>query len=450
MLSSWFFEFADLFLKNEQSAALLTQDGEILHSKSDLGFEVTGLKNIAESSLKYIALKPGEILITNDSYSGGSFLHRYTFLMPLSRAEGNNPGVMLCVRREFAAGLNVSDKLDNEGLRIPPTPIFQNGQLITPIIDAMSMHPLCPQGFQAWLQQTVTEMGEHFKKWSHAEKSCKFPFTAAEFKKFLTFSKNYTTEKIFEKAQGDARSEVHLDSGEILKLHLEINNGIIKADFGGTTPGIKTHVPDLATFGACYEALAQFYGLHCVRNSGSFSVLQVTKPLGCFLNAKYPASTHQGMQTGVAAVRMAMTLALRQIVKSTEPLLSENALAMEVSFQDGQRWLSRWSSKVCCESVSLEKIEAQHPVQFVRVEKNPETMHMGLEFKTLASCQVRWLSDFTKHSLRAPKGLKAPESTQIEILNGQGEWTRLASQGTTDLAPGTSLRVNLWGQFQSL
>jgi len=447
MLSSWIFEFADLFLKNEMSAALLSSDGEILHAKSNLGFEVTGFKNIADSSLKYIALKPGEILITNDSYSGGSFLHRYSFLMPLTTAEGSHPGVLLCVRREFSPGLNLSDKLDNEGLRIPPTPIFQNGQLITPIIEAMSRHPLCPQGFQAWLQATVADLSEAYRKWNQAEKSCKLPFTASEFKKFLNFSKNYATEKILEKAQGEARSEIQLDSGETLKLHLEVNNGLIKADFSGTTAGIKTHVPDLATFGACYDAVVQFYGLHCFKNSATFSVLQVTKPLGCFLNAKYPASTHQGLQTGVAAVRMAMTLALRQIIQSKEVLLSENLAVMEVSFADNNRWLSAWSAKSCCESVSLEKLESQHPLQFVRVEKDPENMHLQIEFKTLTACQLRWLSEFTKTNLRAPKGLKAPQATQIEVLADKGEWTCLPSQGTTDLAPGTSLRVNLWGQF---
>ncbi len=447
MLSSWIFEFSDLFLKNERSAALLSRDGEILHAKSDLGFEATGFKNIAESCLNYITLKPGEILVTNDSYSGGSFLHRYTFLMPLSNAVGTQPGILLCVRREFAAGLNISGKLDGEGLRIPPTPVFQNGQLIMPIIEAMSMHPLCPQGFQAWLQSTVGDMAAYFKKWSHAEKHCKLPLTASEFKKFLTFSRNYATEKILEKAQGEARSEVVLDGGEVLKLHLEVNNGLIKADFSGTTAGVKTFVPDLAAFGACYEAVAQFYELNCLRNSGTFSVMQVIKPLGCFLNAKYPASTHQGLQTGVAAVRTAMVLALRQIVRSTQPLLSENMAVMEVSFADGQRWLSSWSAKRCCESVSLEKIESEFPVQFVRVEKSAEKMHLQVEFKTLAACQVRWLSDFTKQTPKAPKGLNAPETTQLEVLAENGEWTRLDSQGNTDLAPGTNLRLNLWGLY---
>src|SRR5437764_33135 len=148
MLSSWIYEVADLFLKSEKSGALLSREGDLLHTKSDLDFEVTGFKSLAENSLKYITLKPGEIMITNDSYGGGSFLHRYSFLMPLSVAEGNHPGLFLCVRREFAPGLNICTKLDDEGLRIPPTPLFQNGQLISPIIEAMSMHPLCPAGFK--------------------------------------------------------------------------------------------------------------------------------------------------------------------------------------------------------------------------------------------------------------------------------------------------------------
>lgn len=447
MLSSWIYEVADLYLKHEKSGALITRDGDILHSKSDLPFEITGFKYLTENSLKYISLKPGEILITNDSYSGGSFLHRYSFLMPLTPVEGNHPGLLLCVRREFAPGLNISNKLDDEGLRVPPTPIFQGGQLITPIIDAMSLHPLCPQGFKDWLQDTVAELGDLLKKWNALEKNCKFSLSANEIKKFISFSQKFTTEKVIEKAQGESRSEVRLDSGEVLKLHLELHNGQIKADFSGSSPGFKTHLPDLATFGACYEALANFYGLKCFKNTGSFSILQVTKPLGCFLNAKYPSSTHQGFQVGVAAVQLAMSLALHQIVKSTNPLLSENDVKIEMAFSDGPRWLSHWSAKGCCESISLEKIEAQYPVQFLKLEKNHENMHFSLEFKTLAACQIRWLTDFTVNALRVPRGLKAPPTTQLESLNQKGEWIALPSQGSTDLMPGTHLRLNIWGLF---
>lgn len=450
MLSSWIYEVADLYLKNEKSAALMTREGDILHAKSDLAFEITGFKYLAENSLKYISLKPGEILITNDSYSGGSFLHRYSFLMPLTIAEGTHPGLLLCVRREFAPGLNISAKLDDEGLRIPPTPVFQGGQLVTPIIEAMSMHPLCPQGFKAWLQNTVAELSDLHKKWISFDKNCKLPFTAAEIKKFISFSQKFSTEKIFEKAQGESRAEVRLDSGEVLKLYLEIHNGLVKADFSGTSPGFKTHLPDLATFGACYDALMQFYGLTCFKSSGSFSVLQVTKPLGCFLNAKYPSSTHQGFHVGVAAVQMAMNMALHQIVKNSQPLLAENDIKIDMAFGEGPHWLSHWSAKACCESISLEKIEGKYPVQFLRMEKNQEKTHFSLEFKTLAACQIRWLTDFTVNTLRAPRGLKAPAPTKIESLNDKGEWVALPSQGSTDLAPGTHLRVDIWGSFAQI
>ncbi len=447
MLSSWIHEFAELFLRTEKCAALVSSDGDIIHAKSDLAFEVTGFKNIVDTSLKYIALLPGEILITNDPYGGGSFLHRYAFLVPLTQAEGSQPGLLLCVRREFTPGLNISDKLDYEGLRIPPTPIFQNGQLITPIVEAMSMHPLCPQGFNLWLQKIVSDLNRLYAKWNQTEKNCKPQISAMELKKFLAFSRRFTTERILEKAQGEARHEVRLDSHEVLKLHLEINNGLIRADFSGTSAGIKNHLPDLATFGACYEALASFYNLNCLKNSGSFSVLQVTKPLSCFLNAKYPAPTYQGFQIGVAAVRMAMTLALHQIVKSTQAILTETDLKMEMSFPGGARWFSSWSAQSFNEDLSLERIESQYPIQFIRLEKNIDKAHLELEFKTLAACQIRWLSDFTKYPLKAPRGSKAPEPTLIETMSDKGEWTSLLSQGNTDLAPGTSLRINLWGLF---
>jgi N-methylhydantoinase B len=447
MLSSWIYEIADLYLKSESSAALMTRDGDILHAKSTLAFEETSFKHLAESSLKYVSLKPGEILITNDSYGGGSFLHRYSFLMPLSNPEGTHPGMLLCIRREFAPGLHFTTKVDDEGLRIPPTPLFQNGQFVAPIVEAMSYHPACPVGFKAWLQTTVTELGEMFKKWQSFEKSNKANLSAIEIKKFLSFSNKYATEKILEKAQGEARSEVRLDSGEVLKLHLEVNNGLAKADFSGTTVGFKTHVPDLVTFGACYEALANFYDLKCLKSTGTFSVLQVIKPLNCFLNAKYPASTHQGMQSGVAAVKLAMSLALHQIVKSTQSLWSENDLKMEMAFADGKRWLSHWSAKACCESVSLENIETQFPVQFIKLEKNLEKMQLAVEFKILAPCQIRWITDFTLNPVRGGRGLKAPTPTQIESQNAAGEWLALPSQGSTDLVPGMSLRLSLDGLF---
>lgn len=447
MLSNWIYEVADLFLSAEKSAALLTHDGDLLHTKSDLPFEITGFKHLAENSLKYIPLKAGDVMITNDSYSGGSFLHRYSFLMPLRPADGAHPGLLLCVRREFSPGLNICRVLDEEGLRIPPTPILQNGQLMTPIIEAMSLHPCCPKDFKTWLQATVSELGELRRKWLSAEKSCRLQFSSAEIKRYLQFSQKHVTEKILEKAPGDARAEVRLDSGEVLKLHLEIHDGLIKADFSGSSPGFKTHVPDVATFGACYEALSNFYDLKMFSNSGGFSCLQVTKPLGCFLNAKYPSSTHQGLRTGVAAVQLAMNMALHQIVKSPQPLRSESDLKIEMAFADGPRWLSKWSLKSSCEALSVEKIESQYPLRFLKLEKDPEKFQLNLEFKTLAPCQIRWLTDFTLNPPRAPRGFKAPLPNLFERLNDQGEWIALPSQGSTDLPPGSCLRATLHGAF---
>lgn len=449
MRANWIGEFASLFLNSEESAALLTWEGDVLHAKSDLLFEITGFKPMVENSLKYTQPKPGDVLLANDPYSGGSFLYRYSFLMPLATPDVNTPGLVLCVRRTFGPSLSVADKLDDEGLRIPPTPILQKSQLVTPIIEAMSMHPLCPTDFGGWLKEVTNELTLFYQKWLRVEKAYKASFSHAEIKKFIQFSQKRTSEKVFEKAQGDARVEMRLDSGETLKLHLEIHDGRIKADFGGTTSGLKTFVPDYATFGSCYAAICDFYELAEFKTTGTFSILQVIKPAGCFLNAKFPASTYRGFEIGTRIVYQAMILALHQIVKSTQTLWHEDLVKMEFAFSNEARWLSEWSAKKVCESLSVEGTEQRFPIQFKRLEKMAEPAGFVVEFEVRAACQWRWLSDLTLHPVRAPKGWKTPQPHRLEIRNDASEeWVSMKSSGTADLAPTTLVRLQFTSAFE--
>lgn len=447
MMANWIFEISDLFMLTEASGALLTTEGDVLFCRSDLAFEVAGFKAVAETALKYVRLQPGEILVTNDPYSGGNFLSRYTYIMPVRAASSSQPGLVLCLRRNFSATLPLCDKVDEEGLRIPPTPVFQNQQIVSPILEAMSGHPLCPAGFKTWVSQCIEDLQKYFQRWRLLEKDLQGSLSPAEVKNYLKFSQKFAMEKILEQAQGEARSEVRLDSGETLKLHLELQDGMIKADFGGTTSGVKTFLPDFATLGACFEAASEFYGLGDFRNSGTLSLIQVSKPLGCFLNAKYPASTYRGFQEGVAAVKIAMHLALHSIVKNAGNFQSPHHLCFEMSFASGSRWLSQWSARKCCESVSIQRLETQFPVQFISLQKDFETHTMTVELKTLEACQMRWISDFTQHPLKAPKDFKTPAPVLFEIAVDGTTWKPLPYQGQADLLPQTRVRFQIQNQF---
>ncbi len=448
MQSSWPCDLASLFLDKETSAALVSNEGEILYAKSNLEFECPGFQSIVEYSLKHIALKPGDILLTNDPYMGGTYLHRYTYLMPLTALASQASGIILCLRREFSPRLNTANKIDEEGLRIPPTPILQDKNIITPIIEAMSLHPLCPEGFKDWIYRSIQDLQKLLSTWQSLEENLQVQLSAAQIKKFLAFSRKYNMDKISEKTQGEGRSEIQLDTGEVLKLRLEVRDGLVKADFGGTSAGIKTNISDSTTFGACYEVLSDFYNLKLLKDSGAFSALQVTKPTGCFLNAKFPLPTNRGLQSGVAAVKLAMNMALRQIVKNQDFLKTESDIRIEMAFSKGRRWLSEWSAKSVCESFSLQKIEATYPVEFLRIEKNIEKSHLVVEFKVLEPCQLKWNSDFSIHPLKPPMPWKPAPISQIETLDKNQEWIKLPSYGASDLAPGMSLRIQLWGHFE--
>lgn len=449
MQSSWIHDLTDLFLAKEASTALVTSDGDILFAKSNLEFECTSFQSIVEYSLKHIALRPGDILITNDPYIGGTFLHRYTFLIPLTAPSPNSNSLILCVRRENSPRLCPAKKIDDEGLRIPPTPILQNGNIITPIIDAIAAHPLCPEGFKNWIDLSIRDLQEHFKKWKSLEKNLSVHFSNQQIKKALSDSRKFAIEKIAEKTQGEGRSEVLLDTGEVLKLRLEVRDGQAKADFGGTSPGLQTFISDSTTLGACYDVISEFYGLNLLKNSGTFSILQVVKPSGCFLNAKFPQPTNRGLQSGVSAVKLAMNMALRQIVKNQECLKTESDVRIEMVFSKDRRWFSQWSAESVCESFSLQKTETNYPIKFLKLEKSNEKSHLHIEFKTLEPCQIRWNSDFSVHPLKPPTPWKATASSLLEVLDQNQEWTKLPSYGISDLTPGVQVRVRMWGHFES-
>jgi hypothetical protein len=61
---------------------------------------------------------------------------------------------------------------------------------------------------------------------------------------------------------------------------------------------------------------------------------------------------------------------------------------------------------------------------------------------------LRWHSDFTLHAPRLPAPWKATSVGLLETQTLGSEWAKLSSQGNTDIAPGTTLRIQLWGQFE--
>jgi len=415
------------FLHGE--SALLTTDGEVLAVRGSQGVSYGTLVTAATTTSKYLKLQEGDITLLNDPYSGGTLLSDMTFIMAVSE------DLLWVTRRSLPEHVKIAKSVEEEGLRIPPTPLRQKNQLNEMILSAMQAHPACPGRLVDWLKEQCQDMTVRAQKLLEAIELTGFTVTADLIENYISLSRKSATQKISERASGETRVDIVLDSGELLRLNMEIHDGRVSLDFSGTSAAKTVALTESATYGVCFHALSRYYGFEDLANSGSFSILQITKPAGCWLIGKYPAATYKGMTCGAAALQTAMELALAQIHSKQEKALSSHC-PLRFSLRHNQHEtllvLSGGEGAQSGEagrnahlpSFSIEQMERDFPVKFHRVDVRHSTGGKGtfnggrgivIKLETRAEVEAAWMTDLTLHRPRLPKHCTHGDPCEVSL-----------------------------------
>lgn len=415
------------FLQGE--SALMTIEGDVLAVRGVQAVSYGTLTMAATTATKYLKLQEGDIALLNDPYSGGSLLSDMTFVMAVSE------DLIWVSRRSLDKSVKLAKSVEEEGLRIPPTPLRQKNQLNEMILSAMQAHPACPAHFVTWLKQQCEDMTVKAKTLHEAIEYTGFTITGELIEEYIDLCRKSSVQKISERASGETRVDVVLDSGELLRLNMEIHDGKISLDFSGTSAAKTVSLTESATYGVCFYTLSRYYGFEQLANSGSFSVLQITKPAGCWLIGKYPAPTYKGMTCGAAALQTAMELALSQIHQKSEKALSSNCpLNFDLLHQDKHMLLtlpggvgaSSSHDGECAHlpSFSIEQLERDFPVKVQRVDLRHSTggkgKHNGgrgviLKIEAREDIQAAWVTDLTLHRPRISKNCSHGDPCEVSI-----------------------------------
>lgn len=418
------------FLQGE--SALITLEGDVLAVRGNNPATYGTLATAAQIAGKYLKLQEGDIAILNDPYSGGTTLDEVTFIMAASE------DLLWVRRRPLKKSIKTGKSIEDEGLRIPPTPLRQNGKINEVILTAMQSHPACPPQFADWIKDQFADMIQQTQRLHDAIEFTGFVITGELIEEYIELSKNLAYQRISESASGETRVDIVLDSGELLRLNLEIRDGKILMDFGGSSTAKAIHLTESAAYGTCFYTISRYYGFTDYANSGTFSSLQVTKPAGCWLMAKYPASTLKGMTSGVAALQAAIELALTNIHLKREKALScYSPLTVQLQSSASQTVLQllggegAYSDKdgACAklEDISVETLERELPIKMLHAGLHQSEGGKGkysggrgliMKLEALDEIEALWLSDLTLHKPRITKNCTHGDPCEVRIESG--------------------------------
>ena len=324
-----------LSLSADLSCALLDRQGDVVAQGNDIPVHLGAMPFAARGILAQIGAeqwRPGDAVLSNDPYSGGSHLPDMTLLTGIFDDAGLLGFAASRVHWPDIGGSApgssaVTDEIIKEGLRIPPVKIIREGELdpgISAIVFANVRVPKDRLGdFKA--QVACNQRGVQRVETLVAR------YGGGLLRKVLAETQDYSAHMIEQMLaslpDGVWSAATHLDGDGYVEdtgdgalrvaLTVRKQGRRMHCDFQGTAVQARgpMNAPIAVTASACYYVLLALAGGEVPPNSGAYRPLTIAAPAGTLVNASYPAPVVAG-NTEMSARLVDLLLQALQCLRS--------------------------------------------------------------------------------------------------------------------------------------
>jgi N-methylhydantoinase B len=471
----------------DYSCAVFDAAGELCaqaaHIPVHLGSMAYAMRDIV-ADLKW---SPGDMVMLNDPYLGGTHLPDVTVIAPVFLAEAlvgfvANRAHHADIGADTPGSMPISRRLSEEGMVIPPTYILRGGELDTirlgAITDATSNPEQSHGDFAAQISANRTGLARLVALVQNTgvtryENSLQQLNTYAE----RLASSSLAAIPDGEYAFSDVMDDDGLGSTDIsIAVNIRVNGHQIHVDFDGTAAQVGGNIncPLSVAAAGVYYVFRCLMPTHTPACAGSFRSITLSAPEGSLLNARRPAAVAAGnVETSTRVVDVVMG-ALAQALPDTIPAASHgsmNNLAMG-SREPGKEWdyyetigggmgagpefdgLSAVQTHMTNTlNTPIEVLEMNYPLRICRYALRENSGGGGLhrggdgvirEFEFLAPTTVTLLAERRSH---APWGLRGGGSAAsgVNQRTVEGVVETLPAKISYEAAAGEVLTVNTPG-----
>ena len=303
-----------LSLSADLSCAILDHRGDVVAQGNDIPVHLGAMPFSAKGILESFELdswKPGDAVLSNDPYSGGSHLPDMTLLSPIfdaSSVVGFSASRVHWpdVGGSAAGSSSVTDEIVKEGIRVPPVKIIKAGEPDRGLWTLLFANVRVPHDrvgdFQAQIAcnaRGVERVSEQITRYGGAQMRRIFSETQDQSQHMI----NTILDKI---PDGTYRAVHHLDGDGFtedagngpfgISVMIEKRARRLCFDFTGTDKQAKGPInsPFAVTASVCYYTMLALAGGAVPPNSGAYRGIEVVAPEGSLVNPVYPAPVVAG------------------------------------------------------------------------------------------------------------------------------------------------------------
>ncbi len=476
--------------RRDYSCAIFDAQGQMISQAAHIPVHLGSMPLSVAAAIKECSpLSPGDQVILNDPYRGGTHLPDVTLVAPIFIGEGDaqSPFGFVASRAHHAdiggaaaGSMAISRELYQEGLIIPPIKLIERGKINQSVLDLILANVRTPVERSGDLMAQIAANLRGVKRVKETVDRYGEEVISDYEKELLAYTERITRRLLEKIPNGVYSFADYLDNDGIqdepvkITVQITIEDDSACVDFSGSAEQVagSMNAVHAITLSAVYYVFRSLIGLDIPNNAGCMRPLRVITPPRSVVNARHPAPVAGGnVETSQRIVDVlfgALSLAIPAIVPAASQGTMNNITiggrdpvrgapfayyetiaggAGALPSKDGLSGVHSHMTNTL--NTPVEALEYEYPLRVLRYEfrrgsGGPGKYYGGdgiiREIQLLAPAEI---SLITERRLIQPYGLAGglPGKCGINRLLRKGEVLPLPGKGRLQLDEGDVLQV---------
>lgn len=312
--------------RRDYSCAVFDGAGQVLAMGDHMPVHLGSMPMSVAAAIQHCSMEPGDIVVLNDPFAGGTHLPDITLVMPvyLRRATRGKgclaPSFYVASRAHHAdiggaypGSMGPCREIYQEGLRIPPIKIMRGGKVVDDVLALLLNNVRTPEEREGDLGAQIAACQTGAQRLRELCNRYGLDRTRRAAAELLAYSEELMRAFLRELPVGTYAAEDFLDDDGIRKEPVRIavairvsrrrtkrrsngNTTEVVVDFTGSSPQVQgaVNAVEAITYSACFYVFRCLLREDVPATAGLMRPIRVTAPMGTVVNSHPPAAVAGG------------------------------------------------------------------------------------------------------------------------------------------------------------
>jgi len=330
--------------RRDYSCAIFDGEARVVAMGDHMPVHLGSMPMSVSAAVAAIAMTPGDIVVLNDPYAGGTHLPDITMVLPVFRGDCDTPEFYVAARAHhadvggmFAGSMGPAREIYQEGIRIPPVRIVRGGEINREMLTLILNNVRTPKEREGDLDAQIgaCRVGElRIQEMMQRFDSRRLRVLSEH---LLDYSEELVRAELRTMPAGAFSAEDWLDDDGVtdeprrvcVQLQFDPAAGAVAVDFRGTSPQVAGSVNAVRaiTLSACFYVLRCLLGESAPATAGILRPLTLHAPEGSIVAAAPPAAVAGGNVETSQRIVDVLLRALAQAVPERVPAASAGTMS---------------------------------------------------------------------------------------------------------------------------